>query len=110
MDLRAYFQKLSETEQSIVPESVVVVSNNTPDGGKAGIFVEVGREVAARMIVSGSARLASEAESEEFRDQVVRDAEEARAALEASKVRLMFAPFAPAGSERPMRPPVKTKG
>lgn len=69
MNLRAYYQKVRATEQSIAEEYPVVVSAETPDGGKAGLRNEVGREVAAKMIVEGRARLATEGESREFRDE-----------------------------------------
>lgn len=68
MDLRAYYQKIRETEGRL-KEPCVVVSLQTPDGGKAGVRTEVSRDVAARMIVDGRAREASEEEAREFMEQ-----------------------------------------
>ena len=83
MDLRAYYRKIREASQAIAADDVVVVSAATPGGGKAGVRTEVPRAVAARMLVEGTARLASEAESREFHQQALeaqRAAEEAAAA------------------------------
>lgn len=66
MDLRRYYQQLRDIEASIADEHVVVVSNATPDGGKAGVLIEVPRQNAAKQIVDGRARLASAEESERY--------------------------------------------
>ena len=58
MDLRVYYQKLRKAEQEIADEHVVVVSNETPDGGRPGQKTQVARAIAAKMIVEGRARLA----------------------------------------------------
>jgi hypothetical protein len=107
MNIRAYFHKLRETERNIGPEWVVVVSNDTPDGGKAGRCVEVNREGAAKMIVGGSGRLATEEETLNFRDEVAREVEQARAEEDARRVRLMFSTEK---SDRPIRVGPKQKG
>lgn len=67
MDLRNYYQQLRQTEAGIAEEFVIVVSNATADGGKAGVRTEVVRAVAARLIVEGRARLATAEESESYR-------------------------------------------
>jgi len=69
MDLQVYYQKLRQIEASLEAPYVVVVSLATPDGGKAGVATEAPRAIAARMILEGSARLAQEAEAQEFRSQ-----------------------------------------
>lgn len=82
MDLRAYYQKIREMEGRL-PEPCVVVSVETADGGKAGVKTEVNRHVAARMVVEGRARIASEEESREFSEQKLeaqRNAEQLAAA------------------------------
>ena len=66
MDLRQVFQKIRQQEAAIEQPHVVVVSHETPDGGKPGVKTEVPREVAARVIVEGRARLANEEESAEY--------------------------------------------
>jgi hypothetical protein len=66
MELRSFFQLLREAEAAITSEHVVVASEATPDGGKAGIFTEVSRANAARLIVERRARLATADESAAF--------------------------------------------
>ena len=69
MDLRAHYQKIRELERSFEAGHAVIVSLETPDGGKAGVKTEVPAPVAAKMIVEGRARAASEQELTEFREQ-----------------------------------------
>ena len=51
MDIRAYFQKVRETERNLSDAHVVIASLETPEGGKAGRFTEVSRASAAQLIV-----------------------------------------------------------
>ncbi len=67
MDLRMFYQKLRKIEQDIVDPHVVVVSQETSDGGRAGQKVEVSRSSAARLIVEGRARLATAEEATQHR-------------------------------------------
>lgn len=79
MDLRMFYQKLRKIEQEIVDPHVVVVSNETPDGGRAGQKSEVSRNIAAKLVVEGKARLASLEEGTEYRsliDQAIQAAEQ----------------------------------
>lgn len=69
MDLRAYYQKMRQVEASLGPGDVVVISQETPDGGRAGVASEVTKGVAARMIVEGRARLATPEETDAFREK-----------------------------------------
>jgi hypothetical protein len=66
MDLRAYYQKIRQAEAEIAEAFSIIVSLATPDGGKAGSLTEVPREVAAKMLVEGVARLASATEAAVF--------------------------------------------
>lgn len=59
MNLQQYYQKIREWELAISGEDAWVVSEETADGGRAGIVNEVPRKVAAKMIVDGIARLAA---------------------------------------------------
>ena len=70
MDLRAYYQKIRRIEAELKEESVVMVSLETPEGGKAGTRTEVPRPLAARLVVDGKAELASPEEAAEFRAMV----------------------------------------
>jgi hypothetical protein len=67
MDLRVYYRKIREVEATIPGTSTLVVSMDTPDGGKAGTITEVPRRVAAKMVVDGTAKLATEDEIEQSR-------------------------------------------
>lgn len=70
MDLRAYYRKIREVESSLPEEYVVVVSLPTPEGGREGVFYEVNRKIAARLLVEGRARLAEEKEAQAFREEM----------------------------------------
>lgn len=67
MDLKQYFRKVRETEASLADAYPVLISLETPDGGKAGVRTEVPRAIAAKMIVEAQAVLASEEEQELYR-------------------------------------------
>jgi hypothetical protein len=62
VDLRQYFKKIRETEASLVESFPLIVSLETPEGGKSGVVSEVSRELAAKMFVEGRALLANELE------------------------------------------------
>jgi hypothetical protein len=88
MDLRVFFQKLRKLEQEIVEPHVVMVSHETPDGGRAGQLAEVSRSIAARLILEGHAHLATAEESAEFRSAARKALEEAQHRLMADKVQV----------------------
>lgn len=69
MDLKSYYQRLRETELQLNEPFIVIVSNETPDGGRAGIRTEVPRHIAAKMIIEDRARLATEQETQSFHNQ-----------------------------------------
>jgi hypothetical protein len=69
MDIRVYFQKIREIERNIQEPYVVVVSLETPEGGKPGRMTEVSRASAAQLVVDGKVRLADAEESSAFRDE-----------------------------------------
>ena len=48
VDLRVFYQKVRQLEKEITGNHAVVVSNETPDGGRPGQMNEVPRAVAAR--------------------------------------------------------------
>jgi hypothetical protein len=70
MDLRAYYGKVREVEATLTGEHIVVVSLATPEGGKEGVRTEVSRANAARLIAEGRARVGTDAEAAEFREQM----------------------------------------
>jgi len=103
MDLKAHYQKIREVEQSFKEPYPVVVSQETPDGGIAGVKTEVPASLAAKMIVEGHARAANEQETAEFRAQNV-EAKQIADSIEASQ--RMQITVLPQSSTRPRR---KTK-
>lgn len=70
MDLRAYYRKIRAIEVEIKEPVVVIVSRETPDGGKAGVRADVARETAARLVVEEKAVLATPEETAQFRSEV----------------------------------------
>lgn len=88
MDLRSFFQKLRKIEQEIAEAHVVVVSHETPDGGRRGQLAEVSRSNAARLILEGHAHLATAEQSAEFRAAAHQALEEAQQRMIAEKVQV----------------------
>jgi hypothetical protein len=94
MDLKLYYQKIRETQAGIGAPYTVVVSHETPDGGKAGLKTEVSAPIAAKMVVEGTAHLASPAEVKEYREALVTAKEEADELEKASRVQVTLVPTA----------------
>ncbi len=69
MDLKVYFRKMREIEASLMEPFPVLVSLETPDGGKPGMYCEASRTNAARMIAEGRSALASPEQVAEYRLQ-----------------------------------------
>jgi hypothetical protein len=86
MDIKVYYQKLRRLEAEISEPEVVMVSLDTQDGGRAGVWCVVGRESAARLLLEGRARLATAEEGAAYRDQL---AEAKRAAEQAAAAKRM---------------------
>jgi len=64
MDLRIYYQKIRDAQATISDPHPVIVSRETPDGGKEGTLTEVPSAIAAKMVVEGAARLATAEETQ----------------------------------------------
>ncbi len=88
MDLRAFYQKLRKIEEEIADSHVVVVSHETPDGGRPGQLTEVSRSIAARLILEGRAHLATGEETAEFRASAQKALEVAQQREAAGKVQV----------------------
>lgn len=67
MDLQVYYKKIRETAAGYPDKDVVIVSRATGDGGKPGVYTEVPKEVAAMMVVEGTATVADGAAAAAFR-------------------------------------------
>lgn len=88
MDIRVYYQKIRQTASSIPAEHVVVVSLETPDGGRGNVKTEVSREMAAKLMVEGKARLASDGEASDFRAEAAEQRRRAEEEEASNKVQV----------------------
>ena len=66
MDLKHYYQKIRDIEAQIADAFPLIVSKETPDGGKEGTRTEVPRRLAAKLMAEGLARLADDKEKAQF--------------------------------------------
>jgi hypothetical protein len=103
MDVMAYYQRVRETEAGLA-DPCVVVSEATPDGGKAGVRLEVRRRMGARMIVDRVARAATEQETCEFQEEKT---ETKRAADQLAAASRMQVTVIPTSDLRSLRGPGK---
>jgi hypothetical protein len=101
MELKVYYQKIRQVETSIAEPDVVVVSNETSDGGRAGVRTEVPRRLAAKMVVEGKARLATEEEAAEHREELREGARRAEELEAARKVQVAIVSDPAIRSARP---------
>ena len=88
MDLRNYYRKIREARAGIPEEWPVLVSRATPEGGRAGVLLEASREVAARMMVEGTAQLATPQQATAFREQLHRMQAEEEARRAAARIQV----------------------
>jgi hypothetical protein len=86
MNLKVYFQKVRDAEAEITETFPIVVSKDTEDGGKAGRYAEVTRQVAAKMIAENRARLATPDEAKTYRDSQAEARRQAEETADAAKV------------------------
>ncbi|HWR50773.1 MAG TPA: hypothetical protein VN428_06680 [Bryobacteraceae bacterium] len=89
MDLKVFYRKLQDHEAQIAEPEVVVVSNETADGGKPGVHSEVRRRTAARMLTDGTARLATPEEAAAFRERAREARDRAENEAEANKLQIV---------------------
>ncbi len=86
MDLKAFYQKIRQMEESIEDEFPFIKSLSTEDGGKEGRLVEVPRSLAALMIVEGTAELASAKECAAARTRAAEQRKEEESRRRAAQV------------------------
>ena len=94
MNLKSYFQKVHELEGSIVEPFVIVISQETSDGGKDGRLTEVPKGVAAKMIADGRGRLASEEAAREFQERKAQAKRDADTEATANRMQVTLVPTA----------------
>ena len=94
MDLRQYYKKLHEMEAKMTEAHVLVVSVESGDGGREGVFTEVTRRNACQLILDGRAKLADPKEAEVFRSEEAEKREEFQRAKTVSRVQFQIVPNA----------------
>jgi hypothetical protein len=92
VDLRSYYRKIRETEGGISAPFVVVISLATPEGGKPGTATEVSRHIAAKLVVEGRARVATDEESKQFHEEQLEGRRAAEAAAAAQRMQVTIVP------------------
>jgi hypothetical protein len=108
MDLRQFYRKIRGVEASIPEPYPLVTSLGTADGGKEGLVAEVPRFNAARMIVEGKARLATDDEKKSHLEELA-SAQQAFAEWEAFRRRQFDLPFAPESKTHLSKPKASNK-
>ncbi len=94
MDLRAFYKKIHEVENTISAPYVVVVGIETPDGGKPGTLAEVSRLIAAKLITEARVRLASDDEANAFYEAQLLARMEAEALAATQRMQVTLVPSA----------------
>ena len=94
MDMRIYYTKIHNVEASLPNDWNIVISLDTAEGGKAGIASEVTRRNAARLIVDGRARIATEDEARAFRESLIEAKRAVDEANAASRIQVTLVPTA----------------
>jgi hypothetical protein len=92
VDLRSYYRKIREIEGGIKTPFVVVISLETPEGGKAGTQTEVSRHVAARLMAEGRALVATDAEAKQFHERQAEARCDAEAVAAAQRMQVTIVP------------------
>ena len=92
MQTRVYWKKLRDLENTLPEGDVVVVSKDTPDGGRAGVITEVPRRTAAQLLIEGRAELATKEQAQQFRTSVADKFKAAEQAAAAQRVQLTVVP------------------
>ena len=92
MDLRSYYKKVREAEATLTGNESVLVSLATSEGGKEGVRTEAPNAIAARLIAEGRARIATDAEAEEFRSGLRAGREQYEQDEAARRVQIVMVP------------------
>ena len=74
MDVKTYFARIRQVQQTMPGEFVIVSSLETSDGGRSGVLTQVTARSASQLIVEQRARLATEEESAFYRETTDRAA------------------------------------
>jgi len=92
MNLRAYYHKIREIELTLLEPFIVIASHETADGGKEGVLTEVPKQLAAKMIAEGRARVANEEAAKDFRERKAEAKRYADQDADATKTQVTLVP------------------
>lgn len=92
MDLRSYYKKLRDVERTIAEEFPVIVSKETPEGGKPGVLTEVPRALAARLVAESRAEVADAKLAARHREDTQEKKQVADQLLAASRLQVTVVP------------------
>ena len=106
MDVKVYYRKIREMEGQLPDQDMIVVSLETPDGGRAGVPLQVPRRIAAKLVVEDRARLASADEAAKYLEELRAATTEAQDLAEAGKMQVEIVSQL---SKKPRRQPAKTE-
>ncbi len=109
MDLKAFFKKVRDIENSIVDLYTVIVSKETPEGGRAGVLTEVPKGIAAKLVAEDRAALAAAAEVKQFRDQMAEAQRQAQQAAASARLNLTVIPESDLDNLRSALRPAKSQ-
>ena len=104
MNLKGYYQKLREMERSLAEPFIVIASQETPDGGREGTLTEAPRLIAARMILEGRGRVATDEQVRAFQKEKAEAQRLAEQAVALSKMQITVVPANDTRAMRSVRP------
>ena len=88
MDLTAFYQSIRAAAAGIEEPFPIGMSMATAAGGREGTPIEVTRQVAAKMIVEGTAQIANPAEARRFRERQAEAKRQSDQAVAAARVQM----------------------
>jgi len=100
MDLKVYYRNVRKIEEQIDGADVVIESCETPDGGRAGVLSEVSKRMAAKLVVDGRAKIASEEAAKAYREGLEQARQQALEERAARRVRVAVIPESELKSRR----------
>ena len=95
MDLKIYFRRIREIEESLPDPFAVIISEANDDGAQGGIPMEVSSHLAAKMVVERRARLATAEESATFHETRMEAKKAADQLAAANRMQITVVPARP---------------
>jgi hypothetical protein len=105
MDLKVYYRNVRKIEEQIDGADAIIVSCETPDGGRAGVLSEVPKRMAAKLVTDGCARIASEESAMAYRERLEQIRQQALEERAANRVRVAVIPESELKAKRGVQRP-----